>query len=86
MKDSVIKVDFEWAYKEVVSTHDFSGMDPGWVKSFVEGWCEGFLEGYLKGYAESSIKTICELKKAGISSDLIAQCTGISESVIDMMV
>ena len=85
MKDSVIKVDFEWAYQEVVSTHDFQGRDPGWVKSFVEGWCDGFLEGYLKGYVEGSIESICKMKQSGMSTDLIAKCTGVSARIVDMM-
>ena len=85
MKDSVIKVDFEWAYQEVVSTHDFLGKDPGWVKSYVEAWCDGFLEGYLKGYVEGSIESICKMKQSGLSTDLIARCTGVSARIIDMM-
>ena len=81
----MIKVDYEQAFKEVVSSHDFNGMSPAWVKSFVEGWCDGFLEGYILGSVESTIKIIYGCRHAGIPSERIEQLLGVSKDVINMV-
>lgn len=85
MERSMIKVDYEWAFNEVISSHDFNGMSPAWVKSFVEGWRDGFLEGYILGCIESTIKLIHGLRHEGMSSERIEQLLGVSKDVINMV-
>jgi hypothetical protein len=85
MKRSMIKVDYEWAFNEVISSHDFNGASPAWVKSFVEGWRDGFLEGYILGSVESTIKLIYGLRHEGIPSEKIEQLLGVSKDVINMV-
>ena len=36
MKENGIMVDYEWAYKEVVLSHDFKDKSSAWVNAFVE--------------------------------------------------
>ena len=85
MEKSVIKVDKEWAYQKVVSSHDFSDKSPDWVDSFLESWCDGFLEGYIKGRIESTIKHIYDFRCAGMPSAQIEKYTCISKDVINMV-
>ena len=85
MKRSMIKVDYEWAFNEVVSSHDFNGMSHAWVKSFVEGWRDGFLEGYILGCIESTIELIHGCKHARMPFERIEQFLGVSKDVINMV-
>lgn len=85
MKRSMINVDYEWALNEVLCSNDLSDKSPAWVKSFVEGWRNGFLEGYLMGYMETIVKLIFDMKRKGISSDIIEEITGVSKDVIKMV-
>ena len=85
MKENGITVDFEWAYNRVVLSHDFSGKDPAWVKSFVEGWRQGYLEGFLLGWTEATIKTVCRMKQEGFTSEKISEITDLSADVASMI-
>ena len=53
-------VDYEWAYKEVMLSHDFTGKSPVWVNSFVEGWRDGYLKGFL-AYTDISLEVVKKL-------------------------
>ena len=79
-------VDYEWAYKEVVLSHDFTGKSPSWVNAFVEGWRKGYLCGYIKGRTEGAIEVVCRMIKHGLSAEDIAYYTELSLDVIEMMV
>ena len=85
MKENGIMVDYEWAYKEVMLSHDFSGKSPAWVNSFVEGWREGYLGGFLKGWTEGTIEVLHSMKCSGMSCEEIARITGISSNVVEMI-
>ena len=84
-KENGIIVDFEWAYKKVVLSHDFTGKSPAWVNNFVEGWREGYLKGFLIGWTEGTIEVLCRMKRAGMSSSEIAECTELSLEVVEMI-
>ena len=85
MKESGIIVDFEWAYKQVVSSHDFTGKNPAWVKVYVESWCEGYLKGFFRGMADERLRIMCRLIQAGMSSDEIAKATETSHDLVKMI-
>jgi len=85
MKINEIMTDYEWAYNEVMRSHDFTGKDPAWVESFVEDWREGYLKGFLKGWTEETIRMICRLKRAGMSSNVIAAHTDVSLELVEMI-
>lgn len=77
--------DYEWAYKEVMRSHDFTGKSPVWVESFIEGWQEGYLKGFLKGWTEETLRMICRLKGTGMSSNMIAAYTDVSPELVKMI-
>lgn len=85
MKESGIMVDYEWAYKEVVLSHDFKDKRSAWVNAFVEGWRDGYLKGFLRGWAEGTIEVMCRMKRAGIPDDVIVSCTELSRDVVEMI-
>lgn len=85
MKENGIVVAYEWAYNEVMRSHDFTGKSPAWVESFVEGWRDGYLKGFLKGWTEETIRNVCRMKRAGLASDKIAAFTDVSLDVIKMI-
>lgn len=80
-----IKVDYDWAFNKVVSSHDFSSKSPEWVKSFVSGWCDGFLEGYIMGSVETNIKIISTMIREGMTSEQIETYTSVSSDIIDII-
>jgi len=86
MKENGIMVDYEWAYKHVVLSHDFTEKSPSWVNAFVEGWRKGYLCGYIRGRIEGVIEVVCRMIKNGLSAESIAQQTGLSLDVIEMIV
>ena len=85
MQKKIISVDYEWAYQEVVNSHDFHDATSGWVDAFVEGWCDGFLEGYIKGALEGTVRIINAMKCKGISAKKIEECIGVSPETINMI-
>ena len=54
------------------------GKAEGLAEGKAEGLLEGKAEGLLEGKAESQRQIAINLKKQGISSEVIAQCTGLS--------
>ena len=50
----------------------------GWIEGHADGRAEGKAEGLLEGKAESQRQIAINLKKQGIPSEVIAQCTGLS--------
>ena len=78
-------MDFEWAYNEIVRTHDLNHLSPGEVKSYVEGWREGFFSGFLEGYAEAKIEIASKLKQYGMETAEISECVGLSIDSINMI-
>jgi hypothetical protein len=85
MKENGIMVDYEWAYKKVVLSHDMTGKDPAWVNSFVEGWRKGYLKGFLRGWTEGTIEVLCRMKRTGMTADKIAEYTNLSRDVVEMI-
>ena len=85
MNENGIKVDYEWAYNQVVLSHDFAGKDPAWVKSFVEGWRQGYLNGFLLGWTEATITTVCRMKQEGFTPEKISEITDLSTDVVSMI-
>jgi hypothetical protein len=84
MKNS-IKVDYEWAFNEVVSTHDFKDKRPDWIAQYVRSWMDGYLEGYFAGIMEVNIRCCFVLKQYNISVDIISKVTGLSDECISMI-
>ena len=83
MEENGVMVNYEWAYKEVMLSHDFTEKSPAWVHSFVEGWREGYLKGYLIGRTEGKLDVLCRMKRAGMPSDKIAKYTNISLDLVE---
>jgi len=84
-KENGIIVDFEWAYKNVVLSHDFKEKNPAWVNNFVEGWRDGYLQGFLRGWTEETIEVLCRMRRAGMTSAKISRITGVSLDVVEMI-
>ena len=57
----------------------------GEEKGHAEGRAEGLVEGEKKGRAEGILSTARKLKQLGLSVDIIANATGLSESEIDSL-
>lgn len=85
MKDNGIMVDHEWVYKEVMLSHNFTEKSPDWVNSFVEGWQDGYLKGFLRGWTEGILEVLCRMKRAGMTSNKIAEYTCLSLDLVEMI-
>ena len=84
-KREKLKIDYVWAFREVVSSHDFSGKSPDWVDNFVRNWIEGYVDGFLEGWANAKIEVACKMKQNGLAPEMIADCTGLEIKNINMM-
>lgn len=54
------------------------GMERGMEKGMEEGMEKGMEKGIAKGKAEANLETARKLKAAGVSIDIICQCTGLT--------
>ncbi|MCQ2145977.1 MAG: Rpn family recombination-promoting nuclease/putative transposase [Bacteroidales bacterium] len=58
------------------------GLVEGRAEGLVEGRAEGHAEGLAYGHAEKSIEIAANLKKEGLSVEVIAKCTGLTPEQI----
>ena len=59
------------------------GREEGLAEGLEKGRAEGRKEGRAEGRAEGIIETARKMKSAGVDIDIIARCTGLSESEVD---
>lgn len=57
----------------------------GWIEGRADGLAEGLEEGLEEGRSESQRLIALNMKKQGISPDIIAQCTGLSATEIEAL-
>ncbi|MBQ8959224.1 MAG: hypothetical protein IJ057_12145 [Bacteroidales bacterium] len=62
-----------------------NSMDTSFNKGRLEGKEEGRAEGKAEGKAEANIENARKMKALGISPDIIAQVTGLSEEEIERL-
>ena len=61
------------------------GYNEGWEKGNKEGWEKGMEEGMEKGMEEGLHNTARNMKRKGMSTDFIAEMTGLSVDIIDSL-
>ena len=61
------------------------GIKKGMEKGLEKGLQEGMVQGRKEGKTEGKIETARNLKQLGVSIDVIAQATGLSEEKIQQL-
>ena len=86
-------------YEESVKVHrdnlavEAYALETGWEKGHEEGWNEGHKEGWnlglevgkTEGERNANLKNARNLKQLGVSIDIIAQATGLTEEEIKQL-
>ena len=84
--------------KSIIGEYDYDvnledAHDEGWEQGLIEGREKGLAEGREEGRAEgraegahqAAIDNARKFKAAGVSTDIIANCTGLSESEVESL-
>ena len=61
------------------------GYNEGWEKGNKEGWEKGNKEGLEKGKTEEAINIAKKMKQNNMSSELIAEMTGLSFDIVESL-
>lgn len=70
------------AYRDIKNSLD-TAKDEGRAEGMAKGIAEGMAKGLAKGRVETLNKMVSEMKREGLSYDLIEKLTGLSQKDID---
>lgn len=79
-------IDAIMIQNDVLGTARLEGLEEGKAEGLAKGKAEGLAEGKAEGLAEGTVKQqlmiATNLKKQGVATEIIAQCTGLSAEEI----
>lgn len=71
--------------RSVIKTGWYEGREEGLKEGRAEGRAEGHAEGLMEGKMENAKEIAKKMKAMGMPADVIAQCTNLDESEIDVL-